>query len=81
VAVQVKHVVLQMLILVTRHLFGSVVQEIGDFHRFQEVQKEVSIVTTKCGTLQQVQEHLEGQDDQETGVLVTLPTLAHASTV
>tara|TARA_B100000900_G_scaffold238958_1_gene203054 strand:+ start:3228 stop:3614 length:387 start_codon:yes stop_codon:yes gene_type:complete len=51
VVVEVKHVALLMHTLVTHHLYGSVAQVIGDFHKLQEVQREVSIVITKCGTL------------------------------
>jgi hypothetical protein len=50
-AVQVKRVVSQMHTLVIQVLYGNAEQAIGDFLKFQEVQKEVNIVTTKCGTL------------------------------
>jgi hypothetical protein len=81
VVVEVKHVALLTLTLVTHHLYGSVVQEIGDFRKLQEVQKEVNIVTTKCGTLQQVLQCLVCQEDLKTGVREILPTPVHVSTV
>jgi predicted nucleotidyltransferase len=81
VAVLVKRVVSLMHTLVTQVLCGNVVQVIGDFHKYLEVQREVNIVITKCGTLQEVLHCLVMQEDQETGVLVNLPTLVHVSTV
>ena len=81
VVVQVRLVVSQVHTLVTQVLCGSVVQEIGDYHKLLVVPKEVNIAITKCGRSSVDLHCMVFQDEEETGVQVTLPTLALVSNV
>jgi hypothetical protein len=81
VGAEVRLVVSQVHTLVTQVLCGSVVQEIGDYHKLLVVPKEVNIVITKCGRSSVDLQCLVCQDEERTGVQVTLPTLVHVSNV